>query len=354
MPETFMIEIERTKESKLAAVDFDNIPFGQTFSDHMLVAEYYDNQWQSAKIMPYGPLQLSPATSSLHYGQAIFEGMKAHRTADGGIALFRPDQNYERFNRSARRMAMPQVPSEIFADGLIELLKLEKDWIPDKDGSSLYIRPLMFATEPHIGVKTSDRYLFIIMVGPAGPYYDHPISVKVVEDYARAVKGGVGNCKTAGNYGRTLYVVDKVREEGYKDVLWLDGVHKKYVEEIGTMNVFFVIDGKVTTPVIDGTFLDGVTRSSVLQIARDLGYETDERKIAVDELVEAHGAGRLTEMFGSGTAATITHISHFGFRGKDYAFDIAGSTIAASLKEELEGIKHHTIADRHNWLRFID
>lgn len=354
MLDTHLLEIERTENSRLPAFDFDNIPFGRTFSDHMLIAEYYDGKWQSARIQPYGPIQLSPATSALHYGQAIFEGMKAHRTKDGRIALFRPDKNFARFNRSAARMAMPEVPSEIFMDGLLELIKLDKGWIPESDSSSLYIRPVMFATEPYIGVRTSNRYLFIVMIGPVGPYYSQPVKVKVVEDYARSVKGGVGDCKTAGNYGRTLFIADKVRTEGYNDVLWLDGVNKRYIEEIGTMNVFFVIDGKVVTPALDGTILEGITRESVLRIAEDLGFETEERKIAIDELVEAHDAGRLTEMFGSGTAATITPISQFGFRGRNYALDVSNSPVAKKLKTELEGIKHNAVPDRHGWLQLID
>jgi branched-chain amino acid aminotransferase len=280
--------------------------------------------------------------------------MKAHRTSDGKIALFRPDKNIERFNKSAVRMSMPEVPVDLFMDGLLQLIALDKSWIPNTDGSSLYIRPLMFATEPFIGVKTSDRYLFVIMMGPSGPYYSMPINVLVTEDYARAVKGGVGFAKTAGNYGRTLQPVEEARQKGYKDILWLDGRERKYVEEIGTMNVFFVIDGKVVTPAIDGTFLEGITRSSVIQIAKDLGYQVEERKISIDELVEAHKAGLLQEMFGTGTAATITHINQICYRGVDYDLDLNKSVVAKRLKEELEGIKHNDIPDRHGWLKFAE
>jgi branched-chain amino acid aminotransferase len=348
------IEVEKTKESKISTVDFNNIPFGKTFSDHMLVAEYFDGEWQSAKILPFGPLALSPATSILHYGQAIFEGMKAHRTQEGKIALFRPEKNIARFNKSAIRMSMPPVPEELFMEGLLQLIALDIQWIPNTDGSSLYIRPLLIATEPFIGVKTSDRYLFVIMMGPSGPYYDMPVNVLVTEQYARAVKGGVGFAKTAGNYGRTLQPVEEARKKGYKDILWLDGSEKKYVEEIGTMNVFFVINGKLVTPAIDGTFLEGITRASVIQIAKDLGYTVEERKIAIDELVTAHKAGLLQEMFGTGTAATITHINQFCFRDADYDLDLDKSFVAKSIKKELEGIKHNTIPDRHGWLKFVD
>lgn len=348
-----LIKIEKAATSKLAQVDFDNIPFGRTFSDHMLVAEYYDGKWQTATIKPYGNLSLSPATSCLHYGQAIFEGMKAHRTADGKIALFRPDENIARFNKSAVRMSMPEVPNEIFLDGLLQLIDLDKGWIPNKvEGASLYIRPMLIATEPFIGVKTSDRYIFAIIIGPVGPYYAEPVSVLVSEDYARAVKGGVGYAKTAGNYGRTLQPVELAREQGYKDILWLDGKENKYVEEIGTMNVFFVIDGELHTPAIDGTFLEGITRKSVIQIAQDLGYKTNERKLAIDEVVEAHKAGRLTEMFGTGTAATITHINRIGYKGNDYNLNVDEAKIAKHLKQELEGIKDNSVDDRHGWLVF--
>lgn len=351
---TLKIEIEKVKQSKIDSVDFNNIPFGKTFSDHMLVAEYYDGEWKSAQIKPFGPIPLSPATSTLHYGQAIFEGMKAHRTSDGKIALFRPEKNIERFNKSAVRMSMPEVPVDLFMDGLLQLIQLDKNWIPDTDGSSLYIRPLMIATEPFIGVKTSDRYMFILMVGPAGPYYSTPVNVLVTEKYARAVKGGVGYAKTAGNYGRTLQPVENARKQGYKDILWLDGSEKKYVEEIGTMNVFFVIDGKLVTPAIDGTFLEGITRASVIQIAKDLGIEVEERKIAIEELVEKHKSGHLQEMFGTGTAATITHINQLCYRDVDYDLDVEKSFIAKKLKAELEGIKHNSIPDRYNWLKFVD
>ncbi len=354
MIDTHLLEIEKVEQSRVSEIDFNNIPFGKTFSDHMLVAEYYDGKWQNSKIKPYGDISLSPATSSLHYGQAIFEGMKAHRTTNGKIALFRPDKNVDRFNKSAVRMCMPEVPVDLFMDGLLELIKLDKAWIPNKEGCSLYIRPLLFGTEPFIGVKTSDRYLFILMIGPVGPYYEEPVSVLVTEKYARAVKGGVGYAKTAGNYGRTLQPVEMARAKGYKDILWLDGSEKKYVEEIGTMNVFFVIDGKLHTPEIDGTFLEGITRESVIRIAKDLGYEVSERKIAIEEIVEAHKNGSLQEMFGTGTAATITHINRLGFRGADFNLDLDKSVIAKRLKVELEGIKDNSIPDRYDWLKFVE
>lgn len=353
MAELAMIEIEKANKSRIDQIDFDNIPFGKTFSDHIFVAEYYDGAWQTARIKPYGPISLSPATSALHYGQSIFEGMKAHRTADGRIALFRPEQNARRFNQSAVRMAMPEVPEELFMEGIRELIKLDADWVPNKEGSSLYIRPLMFGTEPYIGVRTSDRYLFILMTGPAGPYYSTPVSILVNEEFARAVKGGVGHVKTAGNYGRTLHIVDDARSKGYNDVLWLDGAEKKYVEEIGTMNIFFVIDDKVVTPKLDGTFLEGITRKSVLKIASDLGYETEERRLPMTEIAELHDAGRLTEMFGTGTAATITKVNKFCFRGKDHNLNADHFPIAERLKTELEGIKLNSVEDRYNWLQFI-
>ncbi len=347
---SLQIAINKTDNSRISNIDFDNIVFGKNFSDHMLIANYADGKWENAEIKPYGPLNMMPATSILHYGQSIFEGMKAHKLANGEIAFFRPEKNLDRFNMSARRMSMPEVPASIFMEGLKQLVDIDRAWVPEKEGCSLYIRPFLIATEPYIGVKTSDRYMFLIITCPVGAYYDEPVSVLVTNNYVRAVKGGVGHAKTAGNYARTLFPVEEARKQGYKDILWLDGVYNKYIEEIGTMNIFFVIDDVITTPEIDGTFLEGITRESVLQIANDLGYKTSERKISIDELVVAHEENRLKEMFGTGTAATITHISKFAYNGVDYNLNPDKNIIASRLKKELESIKTNKIEDRYNWL----
>jgi branched-chain amino acid aminotransferase len=349
--QTLPITVEKVKESKLSKIDFNNLPFGKTFSDHMMVCEYYDGKWQSAKIQPYQNLSLSPACNVFHYGQAIFEGMKAYYKQDeSGIVLFRPEKNWERFNKSAVRMSMPEVPKELFMEGIHKLIELDKDFIPKNAGSSLYIRPFMIGTEPFIGVRTSGSYIFSIIIGPTGPYYGEPISVLVQDAYVRSVKGGYGAAKAAGNYAGTLQPVELAKKQGYKDVLWLDGEHKKYASEVGTMNIFFVIDGKLITPVSDGTILDGITRDSVITIAKDLGFTVEERNISIDEMIAAQESGKLTEMFGTGTAAVINPVNCFGYDGKDYLLDENKFVIAQQIKKELEGIQKCTVEDRFGWI----
>ena len=345
------IEVETVKESKLSQIDFDNLPFGKTFSDHMMICEYYDGKWQSAKIQPYQNISLSPACNVFHYGQAVFEGMKAYYKQDGsGIVLFRPEKNWERLNKSAVRMSMPEVPKELFMEGVKKLVELDKDFIPNKAGSSLYIRPFIIGTEPFIGVRTSDRYLFMIIIGPTGPYYGEPISVLVYDTYVRSTKGGYGSAKAAGNYAGTLYPVELAKKMGYKDVLWLDGEEKKYASEVGTMNIFFVIDGKLVTPLSDGTILEGVTRDSVITIAKSLGYTVEERNISIDEMISAQESGKLTEMFGTGTAAVVNPVNRFGYKGKDYLLDDKAFTVAPQIKKELESIQKCTTDDRFGWV----
>lgn len=345
------IEIETVKESKLSDIDFNDLPFGKTFSDHMFICEYYDGKWQTAKIQPYQNISLSPACNVFHYGQAIFEGMKAYYKEDeSGVVIFRPDMNHARLNKSAKRMSMPEIPKELFMNGLHKLLELDKDFIPKKSGSSLYIRPFMIGVEPFIGVKTSNRYLFMIIIGPVGAYYSEAISVLVYDTYIRATIGGYGNAKAAGNYAGTLYPVELARQQGYKDVLWLDGEHKKYVNEVGTMNIFFVIDGKLITPQTDGAILEGVTRDSVIAIAKDLGYSVEERLISIDEVVEAHKSGKLTEVFGTGTAAVITPVNRFGYKGSDYLLDDSAFTIAPKIKNTLVDIQKCIAPDKFGWV----
>lgn len=348
------IEIETTKESKLSKIDFDNMPFGKTFSDHMLICEYYDGKWQTAKIQPYQNISLSPACNVFHYGQAIFEGMKAYYKADeSGIVLFRPKKNLERLNKSAHRMSMPEVPESLFMDGINKLIELDKDFIPKTAGSSLYIRPFLIGTEPFIGVRTSDRYLFMVIIGPTGPYYGEAISVLVHDTYIRATKGGYGSAKAAGNYAGTLYPVELAKKMGYKDVLWLDGEHKKYANEVGTMNIFFVIDGKLVTPNTDGSILEGITRDSIITIARDLGYTVEERPIDIEEIIAAHEAGKLTEMFGTGTAAVVNPINRFGYKGKDYLLDDTAFVVAPSVKTALVNIQKCIDQDKFGWITTV-
>jgi len=350
---TTSFPIKKVERSRRQDVDFNHLTFGQVFTDHMFVTEYVDGEWKNTRIEPYGNLQLSPATSALHYGQAIFEGMKAHKTADGRIALFRPERNIARMNKSAVRMSMPEIPEELFMEGLKELVRLDSAWVPEAHGSSLYIRPLMFGADQYIGVRTSERYLFIIMLGPVGSYYGAPVSVWVEEHYCRAERGGVGFAKTAGNYARTLMPADKVRERGYKDILWLDGEEKKYVQEIGAMNVFFVIDDTVVTPEIDNCFLEGITRDSILTLASEMGYKVAEKRLAIEEVATAWKEGRLKEAFGTGTAAVVTYVNRIGYRDLVMDLDLAKYKISPALKAELEGIQTATLPDHKEWVVYV-
>lgn len=344
------LKIQKTTNSKLADFDFDNIPFGRNFSDHMLLAEYADGKWQKAEIIPYQNLEFSPATTSFHYAQSVFEGMKAHRAANGDIVLFRPDENFKRINRSGARISMPAIPEEIFMGGMRELIQLDEGWVPHADGTSLYIRPFMFGTEPFIGVKTPDRFLFIIITSPVGAYYSEDVSVFVDPVNARAVKG-VGSAKFAGNYAASLSPVEEARAKGYKDVLWLDSERHDTVQEVGTMNIFFVRKDKtIITPALDGGFLPGITRDSIIKIARHLGYTVEEKEININDLAQQMGEGEIVEMFGAGTAAVITYINRMGYQGKDYHFDTSQYTVGPHLKETLLNIQKGKAEDPYNWV----
>lgn len=345
--------VTRTTQSRISELNPDQLTFGYTFTDHMFVAEYEKGEWTNARIEPYGPLSLSPATSALHYGQAIFEGMKAHKTAEGRITLFRPEKNIARMNLSAVRMSMPEIPASLFLDGLRQLIRLDSAWVPDSEGSALYIRPVMFGADNYIGVRTSERYLFIIMLSPVGPYYSAPVSVWAEEEYCRAERGGVGFAKTAGNYGRTLMPVEAARKRGYKDILWLDGKERKYVEEVGTMNVFFVIDDRIVTPKLDGCFLEGVTRDSILTLAREMGYPVEEKHIAIEEVATAYREGRLKEIFGTGTAAVITYVDRIGYRDMDISLDVNSYTISPVLKSALEKIQKGGNSTHSDWVVYV-
>ncbi|MCO5247849.1 MAG: branched-chain amino acid aminotransferase [Chitinophagales bacterium] len=344
------LEVERTKNSRLQDFDFSNIPFGRNFSDHILVADYKNGEWISNKIVPFQLLNLSPATTSFHYAQSIFEGIKAHRNIHEGIVVFRPEENFKRMNNSATRLAMPQIPKEIFMDGMMELIKLDEDWVPKAEGTSLYIRPVMFGTEPFIGVKVPTEFKFIIMTSPVGAYYSEDVSVYVDEENARATKG-MGCAKFAGNYAASLAPVEAARAKGYKDVLWLDSEHHQYVQEVGTMNIFFVKNGNtIITPELDGGLLPGITRDSILKLATHRGYQIEERLIDINELIDEIEKGEITEVFGSGTAAVITYIYRLGFRGRDYLFDTSKYTVSIGLRKELVDIQKGKEEDIFNWV----
>ncbi|MFM2191294.1 MAG: hypothetical protein RLZZ118_251 [Bacteroidota bacterium] len=343
---------QKVSDSRINQVDPLDIKFGKIYSDHMLVADYQNEQWSKAEIVPYEDLVLSPATTCLHYGQAIFEGIKAYKTPIGEVKIFRPYENWKRFNLSAQRMGMPDVPENIFMDGMKQLIALDRDWVPSSEGCSLYIRPFMIATDAFIGVKPAEEFKFIIISSPAGAYYAQPIKIFVHDKYTRACAGGVGEAKAAGNYGATMMPMMEVRKMGYDQILWTDAVHHKYVQEIGTMNVFFVLGDTVVTPDLKGgTILAGVTRASMIEILKEKGIKIEERPISIDEISAAYDAGQLNECFGAGTAAVVAPIAELHYEGKDMKVNTPKeNSITDMLKKELADIRYGRIDDKHNWM----
>lgn len=345
------IKITKVETSKLTGTQLENLPFGRYFTDHMLEADYENGEWKNVEIKPYQPLLMEPSLAALHYGQAIFEGIKAYKDAAGNAAIFRPFDNFKRFNISAERMQMPTVPEEIFIDGMRQLIALDKNWIPTLAEHSLYIRPFMFSTDPVIGVKPSDTYKFMIILSPAGPYYAAPMKIYVEETYTRAAPGGVGFAKNAGNYGASMHATALAKQQGYDQVLWTDAFEHKYLQEVGTMNVFFVIGNKVVTPSLeDGTILAGVTRDSAITVLKEMGLEVVETKISIDELMEAHQSGQLREVFGTGTAATISLIKELKYKDYVMHFDTDTWQVTPELKKRLNAIRNGEVPDTHGWL----
>ncbi len=345
------IQVRKVAKSRLAELDVENLPFGKFFSDHMLEADYVNGAWSSATIRPYEPLLLAPSNAALHYGQSIFEGIKAYRHPNGDAVIFRPFDNYKRFNLSAERMQMPAVPKHIFMDGMRELIALDKQWIPASHDHSLYIRPFMFATDEVIGVKPSDHYKFMIILSPTGPYYAKPMRIYVEEHYVRAVPGGVGYAKAAGNYAAAMYATAAARRKGYDQVLWMDAFEHKYVQECGTMNVFFIIGNTAITPDLqEGTILAGVTRNSVMQLLQEMGYAIEERHLSIDEILAAYQDGSLREVFGTGTAATISPIEELAYRDVVMQFDTTTWKAAPEVKRKLTAIREGKEADTYGWL----
>jgi branched-chain amino acid aminotransferase len=345
------IQVTKAMKSRLNEIDFDNLSFGKHFTDHMLEVDYMDGEWKKVVIRPYQHLSLSPALAAIHYGQAIFEGIKAYKDRDGHPFIFRPFDNFRRFNISAERMNMPVVPEEIFVEGMRRLVELDKDWIPMKSDHSLYIRPFMFASDDVIGVKSSDTYKFMILLSPTGPYYSAPMRIYVEEKYTRAARGGVGFAKAAGNYGASMLATAEARRKGYDQVLWTDAFEHKYVQEIGTMNVFFVIGEKVLTPDLEsGTILEGVTRDSAIEVLRQEGYMVEEGPIHIDEVIRAYQAGELREVFGTGTAATISMIKELKYEDFDIKFDTDAWTVAPTVKRVLTDIREGRRKDTRGWM----
>lgn len=347
------IAIERVSKSRFRKEDLENPGFGTIFSDHMFSSEFKDGTWTDAKVMPFGNIEVSPALCSLHYGQAIFEGLKAFRTRDGRVNIFRPEKYHERMNRSAARLCIPPVSYDLFIGGLSALVKTDIDWVPDKKGHSLYIRPFIFATENYLGVRVSSTYRFLIITSPVGAYYKeglNPVSLTTPGEYVRAVKGGLGSAKTPANYAASLLPAEEAKKHGFTQVLWLDAIEHKYIEEVGTMNMFFYIGDELITPSLEGSVLAGVTRDSVIRLAGEWGIKVTERKISIDEVIFATRQGILKEAFGTGTAAVISPVGEIQ-HGKEHIVinNKRIGPLSHRLYDEMTGIQYAEIPDRFNW-----
>jgi len=350
------IKVQRTTSPKQKPQDESKLGFGQIFTDHMFLMNYTKGQgWHDARIVPYGAFDMDPACMVLHYGQAIFEGTKCYRREDGGLQLFRPEENLARMTRSAQRMGMPALDEAAALEGLKQLVKLDADWVPHQDGTSLYIRPTMISTDAHLGVHASHTYLFYIILSPVGAYYKEglkPVGIYVEDEYVRAVRGGVGFTKCAGNYAASILAGEVAESKGYAQVLWLDGVEQKYVEEVGSMNMMFAYGNKIVTPMLNGSILPGITRNSILTLARQLGYEVEEKRLAIADIFADAKAGRLTEAFGTGTAAVISPVGELCW--KDEKLTIGGGQIgpvAQKLYDTLTGIQYGRLPDENGWVK---
>ena len=342
------LTIDLISESRSSKVDFHNLPFGKIISDHMFEIDFDGKEWINPRIHQVQKMSIHPMNMALHYGQAIFEGMKASRTKDGIPLLFRPELHSQRLNDSAVRMCMPELPENIFLEAIHTLVGIEQEWIPKIEGSALYIRPLMFATDEMIGVKASDTFKFLIICLPVGPYYPKPIKLLVENQFIRAAPGGVGEAKTAGNYAAAMYPSKLAREQGYDQVLWLDAIQQKYLQEVGTMNIFIVLKDEIVTPATTGTILKGITRESTLEILRSNGHKVTEREISIDELLNAHDKGELVEVFGTGTAALIANVEEIRYNDKSYDLPHKWD-LSTSIRDEFNGLRFGTIPDKRGW-----
>lgn len=351
LQDTLSFKFTPIQQSKINDVDWENLPFGRIFSDHMLVMDYRDGEWQQPEVMPFGNLNMHPATSAIHYGQSIFEGMKANKTENGEILIFRPDMNAKRFRESCERMCMPIIPEDRFVELVRKIVEIDSSWVPQREGYSLYIRPFLFATDEFIGIKPSETYKFLIFTCPVGAYYSEPVNVKIEEIYTRAAEGGVGRAKTAGNYAASLYPAKMAQQKGFHQLVWTDAKEHKFIEESGTMNIVFMIDGKLITPSEDAdTILRGVTKRSVVDIAKAWGVEVEERKVTVSEVIEAIRNGKLEDAFGAGTAATIAPIAKIGY--KDELFElppVESRELSNKIKNYLNDLKAGKVEDTFGW-----
>ncbi|MBT0608255.1 branched-chain amino acid aminotransferase [Aequorivita echinoideorum] len=346
---TKSISVQKVEKSRIGQVDFDNLTFGATFSDHMFECDYKDGEWQNPTIKPYGNISISPAAKVFHYGQAVFEGMKAYKDDNGKIWLFRPEQNFLRINKSSKRMAIPEFPREIFFEALEQLVKLDKEWVRPGMGNSLYIRPFAMASQVGVSASPSTEYKFMILMSPAQAYYTGDVRVEIAEHYSRSANGGVGAAKAAGNYGAQFYPTNLAREKGFQQVIWTDASDHKYLEEAGTMNVFFRVNDTLLTAPISDRILDGVTRKSIIALAKNDNIKVEERPVLVSEIVEAAKNGSLKEIFGAGTAAVISPVSAFSYKDTVYEIDKQEDSYAAQFKKELLDIQYNRSEDPFNW-----
>ena len=343
------MKIKEIETSRINEVDFTNLEFGAVFTDHMFSCDYINGEWVNPKIIPYQPISVSPASRVFHYGQACFEGMKAYKDINNKIWLFRPDENYKRIIKSSLRLAMPEFPENLFFEGLKNLLKLDSDWIKPGLGNSLYIRPFIFATEASINATEANQYKFMIICAPASSYYSGEVRVKIEKSFSRAAKGGVGYAKAAGNYAAQFYPTTLAKNEGFQQIIWTDSSNHEYIEEAGTMNLFFRIGNKLITAPTSDSILDGVTRKSLIQIAKDQGIEVEVRPIKVEELIDAAKNKTLLEIFGSGTAVVVLPIKGFGYENSKYELILKENSWAIMLKNKLNNIQYNLIEDPYNW-----
>ncbi|MGM9567419.1 MAG: branched-chain amino acid aminotransferase [Clostridia bacterium] len=346
------IEIQKSTNLK-AKPDAANLTFGKVFTDHMLVMEHDEDGWHDAKIVPYGPFAMEPSSMVIHYGQTVFEGLKAYRTPEGKINLFRPEENFKRLNLSCERLCIPKLDEKYLLEGLLDLIRLEQDWIPTAPDTSLYIRPFVFANDPYIGVKASTKYIYCVILSPVGPYYAEglkPVKIYVEDEYVRAVKGGMGFAKTAGNYAASLLAGEIAHEKGYSQVLWLDGVTHKNVEEVGAMNIFFKFNDELVTPALNGSILGGITRKSVVELAKHMGIKVSERTVPIAEVFERHAKGELEEVFGSGTAAVVSPVSELNMKGNKITINNGEmGELTKKMYDTLTGIQWGRLEDPFGW-----
>ncbi len=350
MTTTHALAIQKTIHSRLTETDFSNLEFGKYISDHMAVADWAKGTWSEITIIPFGEMRMTPAILALHYGQAIFEGMKAFQMVDGTINIFRIKKHHERLQKSLERMCMPEIPYDMFVESLHNLIELDHEWVPRSEGSSLYIRPVVFASESRLGVKVSDQYKYVVLTSPVGPYYNKPFRLKVEGQYTRTAEGGTGFAKCAGNYGGAFYPTQIARKEGFDQVLWTDHKEHRYIDEVGMMNVMFVMNGKLITPKLNTAILDGITRDSIITLAREAGLTVEEKRVSIDDLEEGFKSKSLTEAFGCGTAAVVAPVAVINIRGVDYALPaVEATSIQNRIKKKLLDIRTGAAPDRHNW-----